>query len=134
MKERVRRLEEIYQSLKVELVETTVNNLVISNERKYVKYSPEYQRNYVWSQEKATNLIETVLMKGIIPPLIVIKKGKNIELIDGRQRYESLLKFYNNKFKLKESGLQVLRDWSGRSFDELAPNLRTLFGEYKIIF
>lgn len=132
MNDRSRKLEEIYKALKVELIETTVKKIVISDERKYVKYAPSYQRNYIWPVEKATNLIETVLMHGIIPPLIVIKKGKQIDIIDGRQRYETLLRFYNNDFMLKESGLQKLKDWEGCKYEELAPNLRTLFGEYKI--
>lgn len=132
MKDKARKLEEIYQKINVELTEAAINKIVISNERKYIKYAPSYQRNYIWTVEKATNLIETVLMKGIIPPLIVIKKGKNINIIDGRQRYETLLKFYNNEFELKESGLQKLKDWEGCKYKDLAPNLRILFGEYKL--
>lgn len=53
---------------------------------------------------------------------------KNINIIDGRQRYETLLKFYNNEFGLKEWGLQKLKDMEGHKYKELAPNLRTLFG------
>lgn len=77
-------------------------------------------------------MIETVLMNGIVPPLIVIKKGKKVDIVDGRQRYETLFKFYNNEFKLKDSGLQKLRDWEGSTYEDLAPNLKILFGEYKI--
>ena len=50
----------------------------------------------------------------------------------GRQRYESLLRFFDNKFKLKDVGLQKLKDWGGRNYENLAPNLRTLFEEFKI--
>ena len=132
MSDKVRMLYKIYESMKVELTESTVNNLIISDERKYIRYAPSYQRNYIWTLEKATNLIETVLMNGIIPPLIVIKKGNRIDIIDGRQRYETLLKFYNNEFKLKDSGLQKMKDWEGRIYKDLAPNLRTLFKEYKV--
>lgn len=132
MSDKVRMLDKIYESMKVELTESTVNNLIISDERKYIRYAPSYQRNYIWTLEKATNLIETVLMNGIIPPLIVIKKGNRIYIIDGRQRYETLLKFYNNEFKLKDSGLQKMKDWEGRIYKDLAPNLRTLFKEYKV--
>lgn len=132
MSDKVRMLDKIYESMKVELTESTVNNLIISDERKYIRYAPSYQRNYIWTLEKATNLIETVLMNGIIPPLIVIKKGNRIDIIDGRQRYETLLKFYNNEFKLKDSGLQKMKDWEGRIYKDLAPNLRTLFKEYKV--
>ena len=85
MKDRATRLEKIYKTIKVELIESTVKNMVIPDE-------------------------------------------KNINIIDGRQRYETLLRFYNNEFDLKESGLQKLKDWEGCKYKELAPNLRTLFG------
>lgn len=129
---RAKKLQKIYESMKVELLEKTVNSLVISEEKKYINYAPSYQRNYIWSEIKASNLIETVLMNGIVPPLIALKKGKQITIIDGRQRYETLLKFYNNEFKLNDSGLQKLKDWGCRNHENLAPNLRTLFKEYKI--
>ena len=105
MSDKVRMLDKIYESMKVELTESTVNNLIISDERKYIRYAPSYQRNYIWTLEKATNLIETVLMNGIIPPLIVIKKGNRID---------------------------IMKDWEGRIYKDLAPNLRTLFKEYKV--
>lgn len=129
---RKKRLEEIYKSMRVELIQKDVENFVISDNKKYVQYAPNYQRNYIWTEVKATNLIETVLMHGIVPPLTVIKKDKQIVIIDGRQRYETLLRFYNNEFELKQNGLQKLKDWSDKSYDGLAPNLKTLFREYKI--
>lgn len=127
-----KKLEEIYKLMKIELIETTVENIIVSGEKKNIEYSPEYQRNYIWKETKATNLIETVLMKGIVPPLTVIKKGKQMTIVDGRQRYETLLRFYNNQFNLKDSGLQKLKDWENRSYNELAPNLRELFKDYKV--
>ncbi len=71
-----KKLEKIYEHMKVELLETTVENLIISDDKKYINYAPSYQRNYRWLENKATNLIETVLMHGIVPALIVIKKEK----------------------------------------------------------
>lgn len=127
-----KRLEDIYKQMKIELLEVTVDKLVDTEERKYVKYAPNYQRNYIWSELKATNLCETIFISGIIPPLTVIKNGREIEIVDGRQRYESLLKFFDNKFKLNIEGLQKLKDLEGKFYDELAPNLRTLFKEYKM--
>lgn len=72
--------------MKGELEETTVNNLVISEQRKNIKYALSYQRNYIWTETKATNLIETVLMNGIVPPLIVLKRGKEIIIIDRKTK------------------------------------------------
>lgn len=47
MKDRATRLEKIYKTIKVELIESTVKNMVISDEKKYIKYAPSYQRNYI---------------------------------------------------------------------------------------
>ena len=123
---RKKRLEEIYKSMRVELIQKDVENFVISDNKKYVQYAPNYQRNYIWTEVKATNLIETVLMHGIVPPLTVIKKDKQIVIIDGRQRYETLLRFYNNEFELKQNGLQKLKDWSDKSYDGLAPDRKSV--------
>lgn len=132
MKKKITRLEELYKTIKRELIDITVYNLVISDDKKYIKYNPSYQRNYIWNNTKAINLIETILLKGIIPPMTVIKVGKNIEIIDGRQRYETILRFYNNEFKLREFGLEKLKDLDGKYYKDLSPNLKILFEEYKM--
>ena len=132
MKKNIEKLEEIYKTIKRETIDNTIYNLVISDERKNIKYSPSYQRNYIWNSKKAINLIETILLKGIIPPMTVIKVGKEIEIIDGRQRYETILRFYNNEIQLKEFGLQELKDLDGRYYKDLPPNAKLLFEEYKL--
>lgn len=104
MKKKAEKLEELYKDLKRELTYITVEN-IISNEKYNIRYNPSYQRNYIWNITKAVNLIETVLINGEIPPITVIKRADEIEVIDGRQRYESLLKFYRNEFPLKMCGL-----------------------------
>ena len=82
---------------------------------------------------KATNLIETILINGEIPPITVISVQGEKEIIDGRQRYETLLRFYNNKFKLVENGLQneILKELSGCRYKDLPINLRKIFDEYR---
>lgn len=50
----------------------------------------------------------------------------------GRQRYETLLRFNNNKLKLKNSGLKILKDWANKTYEEIAPNLKTIFKGYKL--
>ena len=132
MKKNIDKLEEIYKTIKRETIDNTIYNLVISDERKNIKYSPSYQRNYIWNSKKAINLIETILLKGIIPPMTVIKVGKEIEIIDGRQRYETILRFYNNEIQLREFGLQELKKLDGKYYKDLPPNAKLLFEEYKL--
>ena len=47
MKKNIDKLEEIYKTIKRETIDNTIYNLVISDERKNIKYSPSYQRNYI---------------------------------------------------------------------------------------
>ena len=69
-------IEDIYKAVKVKLVKEKVNKLIIQEERKNINYEPEYQRKYTWKPKKATSLIETILLNGIVLPLIIIKKRK----------------------------------------------------------
>ena len=131
MKKKAEKLEELYKDLKRELTYITVEN-IISNEKYNIRYNPSYQRNYIWNITKAVNLIETVLINGEIPPITVIKRADEIEVIDGRQRYESLLKFYRNEFPLKMCGLEKLKELSGLYYKDLPTNVKTIFAEYKL--
>ena len=130
--EKNNRLEGIYKKLKRELIEKTIFDIVIAEEKEHINYNPNYQRNYIWNITKAVSLIETVLINGEIPPITVIKNDERIEVIDGRQRYETLLKFYNNEFPLKICGLEKLKDLNGLYYKELPENVRKIFEEYKL--
>lgn len=132
MKKKASRLEKVYNKLKRELIDSTIYSIVISSKENKINYNPNYQRNYIWNTTKAINLIETVLISGEIPPITVIKKDNQMEVIDGRQRYETLLKFYKNEFPLKICGLQKLKELRGLYYKDLPKNLKTIFEEYKL--
>ncbi len=103
---------EIFENLvkiepKVVSIETLFNNEeTLSN----TKYDPDYQRNYVWDDDKATYFIESILLGTEIPPIIYFRDGDKIEIIDGRQRYQTILRFIKDEFKLKLSGLHKLNE------------------------
>ena len=128
-------LNEIFENLikiepKVVSIETLFNNEDTLNN---TKYDPDYQRNYVWDDEKATYFIESILLGTEIPPIIYFRNGDNIEIIDGRQRYQTILRFLNNQFKLKVSGLHKLQDINigGKLFKDLA-ELKDVFWDTKL--
>lgn len=103
-------------------------------------YHPYYQRNYVWDDEKATYFIETILLGSEVPPIILFKTSTedgfiHYEVIDGRQRYETICRFLNGDLKLRKSGLQKLGDiddFVGKTFKELSPTYQNLFKDTKI--
>lgn len=128
-------LDNIFENLikiepKVVSIETLFNN---DETLKNTKYDPDYQRNYVWDDEKATYFIESILLGTEIPPIIYFRNGDNIEIIDGRQRYQTVLRFLSNDFKLKNSGLHKLEhiNIGGKFFKDLQ-ELKDVFWDTKL--
>ncbi|MCA9459475.1 MAG: DUF262 domain-containing protein [Nanoarchaeota archaeon] len=126
---------EIFENLikiepKVVSIETLFNN---KETIKNTKYDPDYQRNYVWDDEKATYFIESILLGTEIPPIIYFRNGEKIEIIDGRQRYQTILRFINNEFKLKNTGLHKLDEIGigGKYFKDIG-DLRDIFWDTKL--
>lgn len=80
-----------------------------------IDYKPYFQRNYVWDEEKATYFIESILLGTEVPPLVLFQTRDKNEVIDGRQRYETIERFLNDKLVLKEKGLHSLKLLSGKN-------------------
>ncbi len=102
-------------------------------------YKPSYQRNYVWDDEKATYFIESIFLGTEIPPLVYFKtitdEAIKNEIIDGRQRYQTILRFVQGDLRLKKNGLQRLgevKEIVGKTFEELPDNYKLLFQETRI--
>ncbi|HIH8983294.1 TPA: DUF262 domain-containing protein [Serratia marcescens] len=59
---------------------------------------PEFQRNYVWDQVKASKLVESFLLGLPVPGVFLYKnKGSNkLSVIDGQQRIISAIRFFKN--------------------------------------
>jgi uncharacterized protein with ParB-like and HNH nuclease domain len=113
---------------KVMAIETLFNN---ERRLKKTHYDPPYQRNYVWDSEKATYFIESILLGTEIPPLIFFKNPERVEVIDGRQRYQTILKFIKGEFKLSKAGLGKLVHLGNKYFKNLG-ELKDLFWDTKL--
>lgn len=123
-------IKKLYKKLDRKLIDESI--LKLFNNQTNIIYAPKYQRNYVWNNTKSINLIETILINGEIPPLTVIKTNDTIEIIDGRQRIETIFMFRNNEFVLRQFGLDQLKDMDKKNYKNLPSNLRTIFDEYRL--
>ena len=102
-------LTEIFvNKLKIESKVVTIDILFNDGKVKKTLYAPPYQRNYVWDGEKATYFLESILIGTEIPPLIFFRTKWGVEIIDGRQRYETILKFLRGDLRLSKVGLKKL--------------------------
>ncbi|MEP6513240.1 MAG: DUF262 domain-containing protein [Parafilimonas sp.] len=105
-------------------------------------YDPEYQRRFVWSEEKQSYFIESILY-GIDTPIIYFVEAEqqvngNIKLvkeaIDGRQRLETIFRFIDDKLVLKglKKNTPLYQNLEGNSFTKLAPKFKNTFKGYSI--
>jgi len=120
-------LEIFKKCLKIDPRTISVSTLLSDRNLRRIKHNPYYQRNYVWDRVKQSFFIESVILGTEIPPLIFYKSGLKIEVIDGRQRFETLKKFKESSVKLDGRGLMSLDFLSDKTIDTLEPNFRDTF-------
>ena len=79
---------------------------------------PDYQRDYIMDEKKASKLIESVLLQIPIPTVYLCEESDGtLSIIDGQQRLTSFVKFLKNEFALKN--LEEYTDFNGKRFADL---------------
>lgn len=99
---------------------------------------PNYQRNVVWNDGKQIAFIESLLMGIIVPPLYFVEvPGKSLmdptryEVVDGKQRLNSIYKFVNSELKLQERFLEYYGDiYNEQTFNQLSDNFEKEMEEF----
>jgi len=97
-----------------------------------IDFAPYFQRRYVWDDEKASYFIESILLGTEIPPIVLFDDGKKNEVIDGRQRYETIKRFIENKLPLDIRGLKSLTSLDGKYYCDIPEEIKTSFKNTKI--
>ena len=113
--------KEMTENLHIRSTSQSIDSLLTSR-RKTIDYQAVYQRNYVWNDDKATFFIESILLGVEIPPLILFihnKNKKNLEVIDGRQRYQTIKRFKEGDLILKRNGLTKLKELNRKKYTDL---------------
>lgn len=121
------------EKLKIENIVKKVSSIFLN--QRYsgkINYKPYFQRNYVWDEEKATYFIESILLGTEIPPLVLFQTKDKNEVIDGRQRYETIKRFLEDKLVLKGKGLHSLKLLEGKRYSQLDESTRELFEDTRI--
>lgn len=93
---------------------------------------PEFQRNYVWDQRKASKLIESFMLGLPVPGVFLYKvRGTNkLSIVDGQQRIMSAIRFFSNRFDEKIFRLtNVLPKWKNKTYEELDESDRFLLDD-----
>lgn len=90
--------------------------------RHVINLRPEYQRRLRWDDKEKSRLIESLLLNIPIPPIFLYEsKAARYEVMDGQQRLNAIVEFFENKFELK--GLNILHDLNGKKYKECPPRV-----------
>lgn len=109
----------------------TVDGLVRRFDRGDI-YRPEFQRNFVWSRQQASRLIESVLLGLPIPSIFLYTEepSKKQLIIDGLQRLTTLHAFTNNCWPNGKTAFKLTgkdNQYVGKSFETLDDTERRTF-------
>lgn len=92
--------------------------------RRWMNLRPEYQRRLVWSKKKKSLFIESLLMNIPVPPVFLYETDlSRYEVMDGQQRLNAIVEFYNNELKL--SGLQIWSSLNGMTYKTCPPRIKS---------
>ena len=90
---------------------------------RWINLRPEYQRRLVWDQKKRSLFMESLLLNVPIPPLFLFEwELSRYEVMDGQQRLNAVLDFYENGYALK--GLEIWKELNGFRYKELPDTLQ----------
>ena len=84
----------------------------------FYKMDPEFQREFVWEEERQSRLIESVLMRIPLPVFYLAENPDGrLVVVDGLQRLTTFERFLTNAFKLNLRSDEL----NGKMFNELSP-------------
>lgn len=119
-------------NLKKDARTVSIATLLSARYLRRIKYDPYYQRNYVWEKDKQSFFIESIILGTEIPPMVFYKSGTTVEVIDGRQRFETIKRFRENDFALHSSGLMELKALEGKRYKDLKPEFQSIIDDTTI--
>ena len=104
--------------------EPTVENLHKQSKRGKLNLQPDFQRQFVWDKEKASSLIESLLLDVPLPIIYLAEEqGGSQVVIDGQQRLSSIFSFIDGTFPdrkaFKLNGMKILRQLNQKAFSEI---------------
>lgn len=113
---------------------------------------PSFQRGYVWDRNRATKLIESILLHVPIPLIYTSEEDNGLEVvIDGQQRLTTCFAFIDGFFPMSKSEderasrgesvrrrpfrlgkLKILSHLKGKSYSDLPRDLKDIFNRYNL--
>lgn len=100
----------------------TVHDVIRRIEKGSFVMNPDFQRDFIWPEDKQSKLIESVLMRIPLPVFYLAEdtQGRMV-VVDGLQRLSTFRAFVNNELKLR---LPDQKELDRKRFQDLSPKLQ----------
>ena len=101
------------------------------DEGRYVM-NPDFQRDFIWAEDKQSKLIESVIMRIPLPVFYTAEdqQGRMV-VVDGLQRLSTFRNFVDNNLKLR---LPDRTELDGKKFSDLPPKYKNRIEDCNLIF
>ena len=118
--------------------DTNIATLCSQLDNGEINLNPDFQRKYVWTDDKASRLIESILLNIPIPTIYLVETEEDEdeeslsfvtkESLDGTQRVTSIYRYKNNEFAL--TGLETCPSLNGKKYEDLSVIEQSWFNRY----
>jgi hypothetical protein len=111
----------------------TVFEVLRRMERNQYILDPDFQRDFIWREDKQSKLIESMLMRIPLPVFYLAENDDGrIVVVDGLQRLTTFQRYCENRFALR--GLSgSSSELNGRFFRDLSPKLQNRIEDTNLV-
>lgn len=109
----------------------TIHDVLRRIEKGSFIMDPDFQRDFIWKEDKQGKLIESVLMRIPLPVFYLAENQQGeMVVVDGLQRLSTFQRFVNNEFALK---LPHQSELDNKRFNDLSPKLQNRIEDCNLI-
>jgi hypothetical protein len=109
----------------------TVHDVLRRIEKGAFVMDPDFQRDFIWDDDKQSKLIESVIMRIPLPVFYLAEDDEGrMVVVDGLQRLSTFQRFMNNSLRLR---LPDQIDLNRKKFEDLSPKLQNRIEDCNLI-
>ncbi len=110
----------------------TIDSVVRRIKQENYVLNPDFQRDFIWSQDKQSKLIESVIMRVPLPVFYMAEndEGKMV-VVDGLQRLSTFRSFLGDELKLS---LPKREELHNKRFSDISPKFQNRIEDSNLIF
>ncbi len=109
----------------------TIHDVIRRIKKSNYIMNPDFQRDFIWSEDKQSKLIESVIMRIPLPVFYVAENDDGrMVVVDGLQRLSTFHRFITDELKLH---LPDRNELHGKKFSDLGPKLKNRVEDCNLI-